>query len=136
MFFFSKESNKLYPDNNFFRGGGTVVVAAGCSSNRIPPPHPHLLPFRLPGPCLHLQCGLVPAALRLALFASLGLESEFLGWVLHLQWTQNPRPAARFPHSSGGIPYSKEIKAVPKEINPEHVLEGLKLKLQYFGCLT
>ena len=31
---------------------------------------------------------------------------------------------------------SKEIKPVnPKEINPEYSLEGLKLKLQYFGHL-
>lgn len=69
-------------------------------------------------------------------FASLGLESESLGWALHLQWTQNPRPAGRFPPSSGGIPCSKEIKAIPEETNPEHVLEGLKLKLQYFGWMT
>ena len=31
---------------------------------------------------------------------------------------------------------SKEIKPVnPKEINPEYSLEGLRLKLQYFGHL-
>ena len=31
---------------------------------------------------------------------------------------------------------SKEIKPVnPKEINPEYSLDGLKLKLQYFGHL-
>ena len=31
---------------------------------------------------------------------------------------------------------SKEIKPVnPKEINPEYSLQGLMLKLQYFGCL-
>ena len=31
---------------------------------------------------------------------------------------------------------SKEIKPVnPKEINPEYSLEGLMLKLQYFGHL-
>ena len=32
---------------------------------------------------------------------------------------------------------SKEIKPVnPKEINPKHSLEGLRLKLQYFGHLV
>lgn len=32
---------------------------------------------------------------------------------------------------------SKEIKSVtPKEINPEHSLEELRLKLQYFGHQT
>ena len=32
---------------------------------------------------------------------------------------------------------SKEIKPVnPQEINPEYSLEGLMLKLQYFGHLT
>ena len=29
----------------------------------------------------------------------------------------------------------KEIKPIPKEINLEYSLEGLKLKLQYFGHL-
>ena len=30
---------------------------------------------------------------------------------------------------------SKEIKSILKEINPEYSLEGLMLKLQYFGHL-
>ena len=30
---------------------------------------------------------------------------------------------------------SKEIKTILKEINPEYSLEGLMLKLQYFGHL-
>ena len=30
---------------------------------------------------------------------------------------------------------SKEVKSVLKEINPEYSLEGLMLKLQYFGHL-
>ena len=135
MFFFSKESNKLYPDNNFFLGVGNGRCGGWLffkQDSPTAPPSPSLPPPRTLSPS-RVVWFLLPSGL---LFASLGLESEFLGWVLHLQWTQNPRPAARFPHSSGGIPYSKEIKAVPKEINPEHVLEGLKLKLQYFGCLT
>lgn len=71
---FSQESNKLYLDNNIFLGGGEgllwwlVVLHTGC-------PQPHrLLPFCLPGPCLHLQCGLAPDALRLALFCLFGIR--------------------------------------------------------------
>ena len=35
------------------------------------------------------------------------------------------------------VPWTARIsnKSVPKEINPEYSLEGLKLKLQYFGHL-
>ena len=136
MFFFSKESNKLYPNNNYF-GGGRNGCCGGWlffkQDSPTAPPSPSLPPPRTLSPSPVWSGSCCPQACS---FCLLGLESEFLGWVLHLQWTQNPRPAARFPHSSGGIPYSKEIKAAPKEINPEHVLEGLKLKLQYFGCLT
>ena len=54
------------------------------------------------------------------------------GWVLKNQcfWTMVLKKTLESPLDS------KEIKPVnPKEINPEYSLEGLRLKLQYFGHL-
>ena len=107
------------------------MVVVVSSSNRTPPPSPPLPSPRTlpPSPVLLL----LPSCLLL--FASLGLESApRLGAAPPVD--SKPVTCRKIPPDSlGGIPHSK-IKAIPKEINPQHVLEGLKLKFQYFGRLT
>ena len=113
------------------------MVVVVSSSNRTPPPppptSPSLPPPRTLPPSPVPSCSCCPHAC--SLFASLGLESTpRLGAAPPVD--SKPVTCRKIPPNSlGGIPHSK-IKAIPKEINPEHVLEGLKLKLQYFGRLT